>query len=86
MQEKCTLDIDNAEVYLIPQREVKLDKDQYGDTCLFSGSYKQLMAYVVNRLPKKDHWIQVDAMDPPMQFRQGLDLNEEGAEEGGWIH
>ena len=25
---------------------------------------------------------QVDAMDPPMQFRQGLDLNEEGEGQG----
>ena len=53
MQERCTLDIDDAEVYLIPQKEVKLEKDQYGDACLFSGSYKQLLAYGVNKLPKK---------------------------------
>eukprot|EP00913_Durusdinium_trenchii_P025098 g23558.t1 len=47
MQENCTLDIDDAEVYLIPQRQVKLEKDEYGYGCIFSGSYKQLMAYAV---------------------------------------
>ena len=37
MQEKCTLDIDDAEVYLIPQKEVQLktsnwegEQDNYG--------------------------------------------------------
>lgn len=53
MQERCTPDIDDAEVYLIPQKEVKLEKDHYGDVCIFSGSYKQLLAYGVNKLPKK---------------------------------
>eukprot|EP00435_Cladocopium_sp_Y103_P034330 s98_g8.t2 len=93
MQEKCTLDIDDAEVYLIPQKEagnlhlgasanVKLEKDQYGDNCVFSGSYKQLMAYSVNRLPRKDHWIPICASDPPLHFRQSLEVNEEGEGQG----
>lgn len=82
MQEKCTLDIDDAEVYLIPQKEIKLEKDQYGDNCVFSGSYKQLMAYSVNRLPRKDHWIPICPSDPPLHFRQSLEVNEEGEGQG----
>ena len=37
LQEKCSLEIDDAEVFLLPQKEIKLEKDQYGDVCLFSG-------------------------------------------------
>ncbi|OLQ03063.1 hypothetical protein AK812_SmicGene14005 [Symbiodinium microadriaticum] len=78
LQEKCSLEIDDAEVFLLPQKEIKLEKDQYGDVCLFSGSYKQLLAYSVNRLPKKDHWIAVDDAHPSLYFRQSLDVSEEG--------
>ena len=53
--------------------EVKLEKDEFGDSCVFSGSYKQLMAYAVNRLPKKDHWVKVDSTDPPLHFRHLLE-------------
>eukprot|EP00438_Fugacium_kawagutii_P004112 Skav212864 [mRNA] locus=scaffold151:8913:9395:- [translate_table: standard] len=40
------------------------------------------MAYSVNRLPRKDHWIQVCAKDPPVHFRQSLDVAEEGEGQG----
>jgi hypothetical protein len=39
------------------------------------------MAYSVNRLPRKDHWIPICPSDPPLHFRQALEVNEEGE---GW--
>ena len=40
--------------------------------------YKQLLAYAVNRLPKKDHWVVVDGTAPTLYFRQAMDVSEEG--------
>lgn len=82
LQETCSLKIHEAELNLLPQKSIKLENNQYGDACVFSGSYKQLLCYRVTSLPKKDHWVIVDHADPQISFRQCLELDEEGEGQG----
>merc|ERR1719433_1330457 len=82
IQETCNLSIGNAEVYLLPSKRVKLENDEYGDPCEFSGSYKQLLSYGVMRLPKKEHWTVIDESKPELSFRQTVHSTDEGEGQG----
>lgn len=50
LSEVCHFSTNTADVFLIPARKIKLEKDRWGDECRFSGSYQQLMSYQVRLL------------------------------------
>ncbi|KAF4676107.1 hypothetical protein FOL47_006715 [Perkinsus chesapeaki] len=60
IEENYSIGANNMEVFLVPNKTVKLEKDRYGDPCLFSASAQQLQSYEVTRLPGKGHWVLVD--------------------------
>ncbi|KAF4659263.1 hypothetical protein FOL46_006648 [Perkinsus olseni] len=69
MEETYRVGANNMEVFLVPNRTIKLEKDRYGDACMFTGNAQQLQSYEVTRLPSKGYWILIDEAED-LWFKQ----------------
>ena len=84
MQEKCSLEIDDAEVYLIPQKEIKLEKDQYGDVCIFSGSACLAFGLIFDVSGLKfSCFLDIESVTPPPRLQAAAGLRRQQAAKEG---
>uniref|UniRef100_A0A0G4G760 AAA+ ATPase domain-containing protein n=1 Tax=Chromera velia CCMP2878 TaxID=1169474 RepID=A0A0G4G760_9ALVE len=76
IQETLKPNFTSAECSLVQMKSMAQETDNWGDS-RFSGSAKQLAAYVVNRLPAEDTWVLIDKKRH-IWFKQYMDSQEEG--------